>query len=430
MPYHWMKQGTKEAFASNVVFLLPALALTSSFGMTLMQAVILVATIWAANKGLPAWFAENLRTIRWIAAGFAGYFIVAIVRMPFSSSGLSSLDGPFRFLVALSCIGFIGWFRPNIRHFWLGLCAGAIGAGVVAIAERTVYGIDHRVMGFTHHPITFGNLSLALGLMSLCAWSELRNTRWFFLPGVAVLASLVASILSGSRGGWLALGICVVLIMYYGRRIYGSHVRYVALLVPIVFAIAYFIPGTTIDTRIDNIFSDIEAYFWGGDASTSLGIRFELWKGSFLMFLDHPVFGVGRGNFQAAMDGLVQQGRIQPSVAVEFWHSHNDFLYFLASGGILELAFLLLFYGAPLCIFVSVLHGRRSGDPALALAGLLLVTSFIGFGLTEAMFWLMATKVFYLTMVCSLVGFCLIAGKRDTALSKPAEKTESELQIS
>jgi hypothetical protein len=52
---------------------------------------------------------------------------------------------------------------------------------------------------------------------------------------------------------------------------------------------------------------------------------------------------------------------------------------------------------------------KRSGGEraALGLAGVVLVVCFIGFGLTDVMFWLMIPKVFYAMMVCTIAGLCL-----------------------
>lgn len=419
MAGQWLKQGGRGFFASSVLFFLPALALTTPFGMSLMQLVVLLAFLWFANKGLFKYFAENFYAIRWVVIGFAGYFIVNFIRMLLSSSTISTLDGPLRLLLALTCIGVVGWFRPNIRWFWLGLCVGALGAAIIALVDRYGYGIE-RVEGFTHHAITFGNLSLALGIMALCGWSEFRNTKLSFLPVLSVLCGVLASILSGSRGGWFALLLCVLLLLYYGRRVFGKGLVYAIPLVLAIFPLAYFAPGTGVQERIAVTVSDIESYFLYGDASTSLGIRFELWKASLLMFSDNPFLGVGRDQFHYTLQQLAQQGRLRQSPALAAGNAHSDPLHFLATGGLLDFTFLMLFYLAPLGIFISVLRGRHSGNRQAALAGLLLIVCFIGFGLTEAMFWLMAPKVFYSMMVCVLIGFCLMVHERS------AEKTRTE----
>ncbi|MBI3229278.1 MAG: O-antigen ligase family protein, partial [Burkholderiales bacterium] len=179
-----------------------------------------------------------------------------------------------------------------------------------------------------------------------------------------------------------------------------------------VLALAYVVPATGVAHRVDEALSDIQRYMRNQDATTSVGIRLELWKASWMMLSDHPWLGVGRDQFRPALLALAAQGRLPLSPALEFSSSHNDALHFLATGGLLDFSFLLLLYGAPLVFFARVWRqAQQQADHVraeAALAGLVLVLCFIGFGLTDVMFWLMMTKVFYVMMVGVLAGFCLI----------------------
>ena len=321
---------------------------------------------------------------------------------------MHTLDGPFHLLLSLSGIGFIAHARPRIRWFWFGLCVGAMGAGALALTQRLVYGID-RVEGYTHHAITFGDLALALGVMSLCSVSEFRKTRLAFLPVAALLCGVTASVLSGSRGGWLALPLAAVPLFLCRRAIHGRAIVSALGLMSVLCVAAYLAPATGIAQRLAEAASDVRLYFNHGDAGTSVGIRLELWKASWMMFTEHPLLGVGRAGFFDTLQVLARQGKLQQSPALAFSSSHNDFLNFLAIGGLLDGSFLLLMYFGPLFFFLSVLRKADSASGAAALAGVILITCFIGFGLTDVMFWLMAPKVFYGMIVCALIGFCLPA---------------------
>ena len=395
-----------ERLATAILFLMPALALTTSFGIGLAQLLILFVFAWQANRGVCAIYAGHGRALAPILAGFGGYFLVSLLRLVYFKQGLHTLDGPFHLLLGLSGIGVIAHARPRIRAFWFGLCVGAIGAGALALAQRLLYGSD-RVQGFTHHAITFGDLALALGVMALCAVSELRKTRLAFLPVAALLCGLAASVLSGSRGGWIALLLVAVPLLVYRRGI-GARTIVAALGLTLVLCVgAYFVPATGIAHRLAEAASDVRLYVGHGDASTSVGARLELWKASWMMFAEHPWLGVGRDGFYDALQRLAQEGKLQQSPALTYSSSHNDVLNFLATGGLLDGSFLLLMYCAPLFFFLSVLKNGDSARRAVALAGVLLVCCFIGFGLTDVMFWLMAPKTFYGTIVCALIGLCL-----------------------
>jgi ADP-heptose:LPS heptosyltransferase/O-antigen ligase len=375
--------------------------LTAANGMAAMQLPILLALAVLGRKGMFAFYALHGRALWPICLGFGGYFLVSLLRFLVFGDGLHALDGPSRMLFALSCIGYL---RPGIRWFWFGLCFGAIGAAVVAINESMLSG-GERVAGFTHHPISFGDLAVAMGVLALCSQSEFRRGRWAPLPIIALLCGVVASVLSGSRGAWLGLLLLTVPVFSYGVRVHGRRFAYAYALALALGASAYFVPGLGIERRLGDAAVELRRYGADGAGMTSIGIRLELWKASLMMIAEHPWLGVGRDGFSAALHALVDQGRMRPSLALLYSSGHNDVLHVLATGGVLDFAFLLLMYVAPLRFFILALKGEHR-QPALA--GVALVVAFIGFGLTDVMFWLMIPKVFYAMMVCTLIGFCLI----------------------
>jgi O-antigen ligase len=394
-------------WASLLMLLLPATALTS-FGLHLSLLLVLLSLGLLVRRGLADFHRTHARAIRFIALGFGGYFLVSLLRMLWFGHPVSIMDGPSRLLFALACIFFVGILRPNVRLFWIGLCVGSIGAALIGGWQFLVLG-EERVTGFTHHAITFGDMAVATGVMSFCALSVLRKTRLAWLPPLALLCGVLAAVFSGSRGAWLGFLLVLWPMLKYGSRMHGKAMRYVAGLVLLACAAGYLLPQAGIARRVADAVSDVERYYSVHDASTNVGIRLELWKASGMMIADHPLLGVGRDAFRPTLLALEREGRLQKTMALEFSSAHNDVLNTLATGGLLDLVFLLLMYGAPLAFFWRMLHHGPHAAAAPALAGMLLVICFIAFGLTDAMFWLMMPKVFYATMACVLAGFCLAA---------------------
>jgi O-antigen ligase len=397
--------GFAARYATVCLFLLPVMALTTSFGLVLAQFAILLGLSLASVR---ACYVRHFRTIAAILLAFAGYFLVSLWRYLAYEQGVSTLDGPSRLLFGLSCIGFVVALRPSWRLFCIGLCLGVIGAGLLALVQRLVVGME-RVDGYTHHPITFGDLALAMGLLAWCSRAVLRQTRWAVFPWLALAAGMLVSILSASRGGWLALPLVLWPMLRYGIQSDQAKTWLLAcLVVMLMLVLAYILPFTGVAHRIAEAVSDVQAYMAHNDATTSVGIRLELWKASWRMFLDHPWVGVGRKEFDVALLQLAQQGFLQQSPALTYSSSHNDALHFLATGGLLDFSCLLMMYAAPLLFFIRILRQAPSSAQNPALMGLVLVLCFIGFGLTDVMFWLMRPKVFYIMMICTLVGFCLV----------------------
>jgi len=390
------------------MLLFPASVLTTSFGVHLTLLIVVLSLAFLARRGLARFYAAHAREIRWIALAFGGYFLVTLLRMIWFSDSVGTLDGPSRLLLALGCIGFVGILRPNIRMFWIGMGIGSIGAALIGGYQWFALG-EARAVGATHHAISFGDIAVAMGVMSFCALNDLRNTRVAWLPVVGLLCGALAALFSGSRGAWLGLLVVLWPMLKYGSHLHGKTIRYTVGLILVACVGAYMTPQTGVAGRMNDAVSDIERYNTLNDASTNVGIRLELWKASVMLIAEHPLVGVGRDAFHGELQALEREGRLQKSLALTYSTPHNDVLNTLVTGGLLDLSFLLLIYAAPFTFFMRTLRNGPPAAAAPALAGTLLVICFIVFGLTDVMFWLMLTKVFYATMVGVLVGFCLAA---------------------
>jgi len=395
-------------FSSMLLFALPALALSSKDGLGLVQCVILLIFM----RYLPLVLRGHLRhwgELSGVTLAFFLYFLVALARLWLEQQPLRALDGPSRLLFGLTCIGVMYHLRPRHRYFFLGLCVTTLVAAAVA-AWQVLGGDMPKAIGFTHHDIAFGDLALASGLMAACGLSAFRDPRLArvsWLPGLALLAGVLAWLLSGSGGGWFALPLVAIALLSYGRRLYGRRLMIPCALALGLLALALALPATGVAHDLGVALDDVRRYLDDGAVTSAVGIRLELWRASLMMFADHPWLGVGTENFEAALEALATSGRLPPSAALAFGNGNNDLLHSLATGGLLDATLLLMMYLAPLRYFIVELRRQDQGQHGLALAGVVLVAAFAGFGLTEVMFWPMMPKMFYVTMVCSLIGMCL-----------------------
>jgi ADP-heptose:LPS heptosyltransferase/O-antigen ligase len=404
-------------FASLLIFALPALALSTRHGLGATLAVMLLLFFCFARRGTLQPYKDHWSVVGPVVLAFSGYFLVSLARMVFNHQGLYTLDGPSRMLFGLSAIGAVYYLRPKARWFWLGLCVGTFSAAAIAIHQMFIQNLE-RAVGMTHHAITFGDLAMAMGLMALCGLSEFRRSRLSFLPVLAFLCGILASILSASRGGWLALLLVLAPLMRFGYGIYGKRLLVACGVAMGLFVIALAIPSTGVAHRIIIAYNEVELYYGLNNPNSSVGIRLELWKAALLMFSEHPWFGVGRDEFDVVLHALVDAGRLRQSEALNFSSAHNDMLHTLATGGLLDFSLLIAMYAAPLLMFVRLLRAPERGQRPLALAGLIVVLSFIGFGLTDVMFWLMAPKIFYITMIGALAALCLRAQESDPPMRR------------
>ncbi len=119
--------------------------------------------------------------------------------------------------------------------------------------------------------------------------------------------------------------------------------------------------------------------------STSVGLRFEMWRAAWKLFLEHPVLGIGTGAFYAQTQHLAHLGEVAPHTA-QYDHPHSDYFDALASRGVLGLLALFALLGVPAIYFVRALKSPEDTSHAVGLAGLLLVCGFAICGLTDTVF--------------------------------------------
>ena len=179
----------------------------------------------------------------------------------------------------------------------------------------------------------------------------------------------------------------------------------------VLFAGAGFIPSLQVKARMIEASTEVEQYYDAGKASTSVGARLEMWHGALIMFSEQPLHGVGYGKFNAGLRSLIARGKIDPALA-EFRHAHNELLHMLATAGIIGAAALLFLYAAPLAFFVRVARRNDAAKP-YALAGILLVVSFIDFGLTQVLFSHHLGNAFYALGISMLAGACIMLRRND-----------------
>lgn len=396
------------------MFLLPALSLTTRISVGLVEVVLLLAalgycrSLWRLRSSDAEWFAAT----RWITLAFLFNLLVATASLVGTGFDARFFENPSKMLLAALMPAMVLLVRPRAHLLWFGLSAGTIGAALFAVYQRFVL-LMPRAEGFSM-PITFGDIAMAMGLMSLAGIQVSARTRWAALPYLSFVAGVVASILSGSRGGWLAFLLSVFPLYTYGRHaIKRRSLMIIAASVMAVAAVGM-LPQTGMLARMTDVSKEIDEYN-NGNPDTSVGARIEMWKGSWLLFAEHPLTGVGRANYNAGLHRLIARGVINPAMQ-NFQHAHNEMLNAMATQGLPGALALLGIYAAPLLFFSRQL--RRPGlHRSYALAGLLLVLSFIDFGLTQVMFAHHVGSAFYALSVCLLAGLCL--QERQRAVDAP-----------
>ncbi|HZH87603.1 MAG TPA: O-antigen ligase family protein [Chitinophagaceae bacterium] len=294
---------------------------------------------------------------------------------------------PSRFIAGALVLIFVLKYPPKEQFLWIGIGIGGIATGVWALWEKLALG-SQRVDAFTN-AIQYGNISILLGVLSLVGigWAYQKSRHrfcWITLLLSGFILGLLASALSGSRGGWIGLGFIIAYILIHFRSIFPKKLTLsVIILLSLTLTVLYLTPQTGIKNRIAEIGHNISLYSQG-KASTSVGTRFEFWKASLLMIQEKPIWGWGQSGYTDKLTQLKSDKVINP---LFIGHAHNEVLDTWSKRGAVGLLSLLLLYATPLYVFyISRKKSLTKATLPLMVSGGVITLSYIDFGLTQVFF--------------------------------------------
>ncbi|PJC97352.1 ligase [Janthinobacterium sp. BJB1] len=315
------------------------------------------------------------------------YFFVFTANMLYHADPTRELDMPLRALLATPVLLLLLAYPPRPAAWWSGVAIGAIGGAALASWQILVLDM-YRPQAATSNAIHYGNVSILLGMLSLCGldWARTQGRRlaWSMLLLAGGLAGVVGSIISVSRGGWLVLPVCGCLFLYHYSK--GRGARYVAALLSALLAVstlAYTLPNSRVPERIAIAINEIEQFQDSDTVTTSIGQRMEMWRTAWVMSRENIWFGMGRSGYLAAKQQLADEGKMN-AVIKNHTNAHNEYLDALVKRGITGLLALLLLFLAPLALFARALRHSASPAQPYALAGVVLCTCYMIFGLTTS----------------------------------------------
>jgi O-antigen ligase len=291
------------------------------------------------------------------------------------------------------------------RHArWLvhGYVTGAVLSALVGLVAPASDPDASRLSGGIGDPNELA-LVLVPGLaLAFFALRGARSTleRWWLVASATVMA--FALLETGSRGGLIALGVAFTVALILGGR---ERTRVLAALLGFAgLAVMYFAFAAPADLR-----GHVADFTTGGGSG-----RTDLWAIARQVAADHPVLGVGIGNFEAVEAQYASQANL-PSVdlVIDEPHVvHNTYLELLAELGVVGFTcFVALVAGAVVLGWRAVRSFARAGatDLELLARGLLVGLG----GMLAASFFLSAE---YEKQLWLLLGFAVaLAGIAERA---------------
>lgn len=318
-------------------------------------------------------------------------------------------------LVPLSFFFLCSLPSRQLRLVQWGFVVGALAVGLWAVYARLYvprWAAPLRLGNSFTNPIPFGDTALLLGFLALTSVERDVRLRVFevVIKLAAVFAGLYASYVSGSRGGWIAIPLFVWVAASRRHWLVSLRAR-IAFGCMLITLAAVFASTSLVRERIEAIGSDVQQMN-EGNLDTSMGLRLDLWRASAILYLHHPLIGVGRGSLESSLRTLADRG--EAPRAIVNGRAHSEFFSALAETGTIGVAALILLYVGAILPFW---RARRSDDPDIATAanmGIGLVGSTILFGLTIDVLTLVMNAAFFALSAATLLAW-IEARKREIA---------------
>lgn len=363
---------------SIAVFLFGALALITPSGYTYGPLLLLFPALgFLVVRPYPALNSQD----KILIIALLIYFVVGVITNLVHHLPSRSYDNFSRFLFAVPVLLLLLRFPIKPIFLWSGIAFGAIGAALMALIDFYVNG-QLRVEGY-NNPIQFGDIAMLFACLLLAGFSWATQSKYMttiFVVGIA--GGIFASLMSGARGGWLALPIAVG-FFYSAHNVHKNNKHlfiFLGALLCLAVVIYLFQQSGLLDVRVQEAMSDWQQYTQAQNANTSLGIRFTLWHKGLNLFAQHPLLGWG------SVENYVHITGDSSEIFQRFNHFHNEFLDAMVKRGLVGGSALFFIYWLPARVFYRQLKQSSMQTKPLAYAALMLVLATFAFGLTQSFF--------------------------------------------
>jgi O-antigen ligase len=300
-----------------------------------------------------------------------------------------------RFLAGVFLIGYLSTRQPSFHERWFqALCITLMLSLVVTAVYELVLQQerderDQRATIFSYEVVAVSFAYFGLQLMR-----QINGRKRWGLLACASLLALGVILWSETRAALFCFFIGGVLLLTLSERARKWKVWGMAsLLMAVTLACCY---PYLIKPRLLEAYTDITQYASGENRATSIGTRFELWRGSVIVLEREPLWGGGYQKRAEIIGEAVAQHRLDP-VALHYSrvNMHNELLEELSLHGAVGGVLLLLVY------FSVTVLGWRAAPRNLALLGVIFVYVFSG--LTDVLFFSRETTVLFITLLAVLV---------------------------
>ena len=306
---------------------------------------------------------------------FLGLFIICTLMSVFFNEGTSLSEYRSYFispLVAILLIFLFEFTRKRVLILISLLSLVFFVNAIYVIYQFFIEGNIGRPAGFADgYMLLCGMNILILPIIFTLAIHQSnipKYLRFFFF--ITIFINIPAIIFENTRIVWLALGIVFPLVMLFSIK--DKRKMIFSIVILLLCSFMYFQCSPTSIQRFEMIssteYKDQPNYE-----------RILMWQSAAKMFIDHPLFGVGIGNYH---DEYISNYR-SPLSREDTWHPHNVLLAMLSQTGIVGgISYIILF----VYLYYKAIINYKNTRNYITLAFLASLTAFCINGLTDTNF--------------------------------------------
>lgn len=352
--------------------------------------------------------------------------IMASVRKDLDAS---LLDSMFRFVVAIPIFLFVLRNRLGVSK-WL-YRASALSLvltflNIVLFPQPERWGVGRLATAFSD-PLVLGYSSLMLGAAAVASVFFTPNPSRLWIAGKIGIGLLGAtiSVMTGSRSGWLALPLLVLIFATSHRERSKNWLQLGAGLGALALALgllwAY---SSSVHTRVNEAVSGILSYPLHGIApDTSIGLRMTFLRIAWAMLSQSPLDALtGFGDtfsHPPFVPNAVREFASPFAIYLAFASGfHNEVVTTAVASGILTGLAVGGLFVYPASVFIYYLRSLDAETRASAHLGLIVVACFGISSLSTEVFGLKHTVSFYALMLALLLGSCIGRNTTTTTMKK------------
>ncbi|HHW7567485.1 TPA: O-antigen ligase family protein [Mannheimia haemolytica] len=324
-----------------------------------------------------------------------GYFLTFVMSAIFNGDGVREIDNPSRILLLIPLIFFFNLYpikKEIVFHF---IPIGAFLVGIIAIYQKFILKLPKPFPETMH--IQAGNISILLGLLSISIafyWFSEKKNKIAILYILFSAFGLLASILTGARGGWIAFPFCFLLILIFNlKHINKKMIIFISVLLSVALSIFIARPEFGIQQRYNEAESDIVAYFEKGNKNSSLGARFDMWENALTAISKKPILGHGSIGYDDFREKQIKANQMAETTT--FNSLHNQYLEAFVKRGIIGFISLISIMVIPLMIFSRRLKNYDNSLKCISILGIIHIISHSFFFLSQSFLAHNSGSIFY-----------------------------------